>query len=155
MTFSRHIAATFAWLAQGIAATALAQTAQTERPFAAPGQANPSSVTGVSGLGEVAFSLAIVLAVIFALAWILRRMRTFGRNPNAALDVLAEVQLGPKERAVLIRVGTTQMLVGVSSGGVTPLHILEKPVDIPSPPASTSSSERPTFASLLKRSLGR
>ena len=57
-------------------------------------------------------------------------MRGFGKPNGAALDVLADLPLGQKERAVLIRVGTTQILLGVAPGRVSTLHVLAEPVQI-------------------------
>ena len=43
-------------------------------------------------------------------------MRIVGNRVGGAIDVLADVRLGPKERAVLLKVGTTQILIGVAPG---------------------------------------
>ncbi len=127
--------------------------------FAAPDMASGAPVTGVSGLGEVTLALAVVLAAIFALAWLVRRVRGVAGSVSA-LGVLAEVRLGPKERAVLLKVGGEQLLIGVAPGRVNTLHVLAQPVEInPSaPPApggpSGSADARPSFRALLAKSLG-
>ena len=120
--------------------------------FAAPGLAAPPS-PGLGGLGEVTLALALVLAAIFALAWVVRRIRGASARPGT-LDVLAEVRLGAKERAVLIKVGTQQVLVGVAPGQVSALHVLAEPIEV-ARAERAGAAERPTFASLLKRSLGK
>jgi flagellar protein FliO/FliZ len=124
------------------------------RPFAAPEVADSPAPSGVTGLGQVTLSLAIVLGAIFAVAWLARRMRSLGRGPGAVMDVIAEIQLGPKERAVLLRVGTKQILVGVATGAVTALHVLDTPVEIPAP-SSPMGLDKPNFRTLLMRSLGK
>jgi flagellar protein FliO/FliZ len=65
--------------------------------------------------------------------------------------VLAEVRLGPKERAVLLKVGATQLLVGVGPGRVNVLHVLAEPITASTP----ANEERPNFRTLLLRSLGK
>ncbi len=122
--------------------------------FAAPTTAAGAPVIGVSGLLSVTLALLGVLAVIFALAWLARRMRTFGDRTAGALEVLANMPLGPKERAVLLRVGGAQILLGVAPGRVNTLHVLDQPADIGNP-APSAPAPKPSFAQLLKRSLGK
>ena len=74
-----------------------------------------------------------MLAAIFLVAWLLRRMRIVGNRVGGAIDVLANVQLGQKERAVLLKVGTDQILVGVAPGQVSTLHVLTEPLEITKP----------------------
>ena len=137
-----------------VSAHALAATA-TARPFAAPEVSGAPHPGAVEGLTHVALALGLVLAAIFALAWIVRRTRGMAGRAAAALDVLAEVRLGPKERAVLLKVGNTQLLIGVAPGSVSTLHVLEEPVDTAGAVTPGGTPERPSFRALLARSLGK
>jgi flagellar protein FliO/FliZ len=121
--------------------------------FAAPHVANTVAPVGAGGLASVTFALLAVLAAIFAVAWLARRVRGFGSRVGNAIDILADVPLGPKERAVLLKVGTEQVLVGVAPGRVTPLHILRDPIEVPK--ATTAIAPAASFSALLKRSLGK
>ena len=134
--------------------------------FAAPHAASPivaaaPGVGAAGGVASVTLALLVVLAAIFAFAWIARRVRGFGNRSGNALDVIAEMPLGPKERAVLLRVGVEQILIGVAPGRVSTLHVLREPVELtksatPSGPSAPSTTpERPSFRALLKRSLGK
>jgi flagellar protein FliO/FliZ len=121
-------------------------------PFAAA--ARTAAPIGAGGLASVTFALLVVLAAIFAVAWVARRVRGIGNRVGNAIDVLADVPLGPKERAVLLKVGAEQVLIGVAPGRVSALHVLREPVEATkaatvAPPAATS------FGALLKRSLGK
>jgi len=138
-------------------ACVVAFAAEETRPFAAPSAVPSAAPPGVGSLGQVTLALALVLAVIFAAAWGVRRMRGFGRAASGTLDVLADLPLGQKERAVLIRVGTKQILLGVAPGRVSTLHVLTEPVEMAAPPIAPSggSPEKPTFKSLLMKSLGK
>jgi flagellar protein FliO/FliZ len=102
----------------------------------------------------VAFALIVVLAAIFVVAWVVRRMRLAGNRAGGAIDVLADVPLGQKERAVLLKVGATQILLGVAPGRVNTLHVLTEPLELtkPAPPAGGSDN---TFRMILMRSLGK
>jgi flagellar protein FliO/FliZ len=129
-------------------------TATVSRPFAAPEAAVAHPAAGIGGLGEVTLALGLVLAAIFALAWLVRYLRGTSARTAAALDVLAEVRLGPKERAVLLKVGTVQLLIGVAPGRVNALHVLSEPVQT-APGGEPAELARPSFRALLMKSLGR
>jgi flagellar protein FliO/FliZ len=102
----------------------------------------------------VTLALLIVLVAVFAVAWLVRRMRGFGNRVGGAIDVLADIPLGQKERAVLLKVGQKQILVGVAPGRVNMLHVLEEPLDLTRPPTGPGDS-RPSFKALMLRSLGK
>jgi flagellar protein FliO/FliZ len=135
-------------------------------PFAAPRAADPVSATPAGGLVQVTLSLLLVLGAVFAAAWAVRRVRGLGRMAPDAIQVLANVGLGQKERAVLVQVGNQQLLLGVASGSVTTLHVLAEPIAVtpatpflkksdPSNPASaTPVPPHLQFKEILKRSLG-
>jgi flagellar protein FliO/FliZ len=144
----------------GLLWSPLAMAQEATRPFAAPATVNSAAPSGIASLGQVTLALALVLALIFVAAWAMRRMRGFGKTGTGALDIIADLPLGQKERAVLIRVGTQQVLLGVAPGRVSTLHVLSEPVNIAPPVGSAAESvvggaERPTFKSLLLKSLGK
>jgi flagellar protein FliO/FliZ len=122
--------------------------------FAAPQTTGSPHPVGVGGLGEVAVALVVVLAAIFVVAWIVRRMRIAGNKVGSAIDVLADVHLGQKERAVLLKVGQTQILIGVAPGRVNTLHVLAEPLDLAKPSTGTLDDSK-SFRALLLRSLGK
>jgi flagellar protein FliO/FliZ len=122
--------------------------------FAAPHAASPAAPVGAGGLASVTFALLLVLAAIFAVAWVARRVRGIGNRVGNAIDVLADVPLGPKERAVLLKVGTEQVLIGVAPGRVSALHVLREPVEVTKAAAATAPAAA-SFSALLKRSLGK
>jgi flagellar protein FliO/FliZ len=123
--------------------------------FAAPQAAPVAHPGGISGLGEVTLALLLVLGAIFALAWVLRRVRGMGSRVGDALDVIATVPLGQKERAVLLRVGATQILLGVAPGRVNALYVLPEPLALERTPGAPVSATAPSFRALLMKSLGK
>ena len=122
--------------------------------FAAP--AASQAHTSGGSLFEVTLALLAIVALIAGLAWVLKRMRGFGTAGHDRIQVLSERALGPKERCVLVRVGGTDILVGVATGSVNTLHVFP-----PGAIAETSESATPakpgmpTFKDLLMRSLGK
>jgi flagellar protein FliO/FliZ len=121
--------------------------------FAAPEAVSSDPVAGVAGIGQVTLALCIVLGAIFLCAWLARRMRSIGGGRPGAVSVIADVRLGPKERAVLLQVGATQVLVGVAPGQVNPLHVLSEPLAASA--ATPATLDGASFKSLLRRSLGK
>ena len=71
--------------------------------------------SGAGSLAQVTLSLVLVLAAVFAAAWAMRSLRGFGRSGAGAIEIVAEIALGPKERAVLMQVGKQQLLLGVTA----------------------------------------
>jgi len=118
--------------------------------FAAPQTAPATHAGGLGGLGEVTLALLLVLGAIFALAWVLKRVRGFNSRVGASLEVIANVPLGPKERAVLLKVGPTQLLLGVAPGRVATLYVLPEPLEPPRAPAAPADSGPASFRALLK-----
>lgn len=121
--------------------------------FAAPAASAAPSSGG--GLLEVTLALLVIVALIAGLAWLMKRMRGFGISGHDRIQVLSERAMGPKERCVLVRVGTTEILVGVAAGSVTTLHVFPEGAvtEAPAPPATAAGI--PTFKDMLMKSLGR
>lgn len=113
--------------------------AEAEKP-ASPAL-SPSPLSG-GVLLETVGGLLLILVLIFAIGWLLRR---FGRLPMAAkgdITILGGVSLGPRERAVLLQVGNARLLVGVAPGRVQTLHVLD--------PVDTEDERSKHFAGQLK-----
>lgn len=125
----------------------------TARPFAAPELTSAGGTVGVGNVTEVVLSLALVLAAIFAFAAIARRLRGVSRSGGVVIRVISEVQLGPKERAVLLEAGGTRLLVGVAPGRVSTLHVLPASAVIEEGAAAAAAPGAPAagFRDLLQR----
>ena len=77
---------------------------------------------------QLMLGLVVVLGAIAVGAWLLRR---FGRVSSAiggAIKIVGGVSMGPRERVVLLQVGNTQLLLGVTPGRIQSLHVLDEPV---------------------------
>ncbi len=128
--------------------------------FAAPAIAGSAGTPGIGSLTGLTLALLLVLALVFGLAWLMRRFRGFVRGDRAGIEIVADASLGSKERAVLLQVGTTQVLVGVAPGQVRALHVFETPVieraqKAPAVPGSPGAERPNGFRDILMRSLGR
>ena len=122
--------------------------------FAAPNAAAHGGAAG--GTLEVTFALLLVLGVIVLLAWLTRRMRRIGGGGHDRIQLLGDRVVGPKERLVLVRVGDTDILVGVAAGNVRPLHVFPVGANTAAPPAPEGQTPAmPDFRELLMKSLGK
>ena len=113
-----------------------------------PAHAAPASPAG--SIGGTLFALALVLGLIFGLAWLARRMPGIaGMRGNTGLRIVRSLALGTRERLVVVEVGGTQLLLGTGASGTRLLHTLETPLqdDAPTPPTP--------FAQLLAQRLGK
>lgn len=96
-------------------------------------------------------SLVIVLAVIFLLAFVVKKLRITPHSQKH-LKSIAHLSIGPKERVVVVEVNGEQLLLGVTSQNVNLLHKLEKPIEKTDTSSGMSNDNMPlTIQSLLKK----
>jgi flagellar protein FliO/FliZ len=101
-------------------------------------------------LGQLLFGLLLVIGLIFLLAWLLRRVQQLAPRGGQVIKLLASQSLGPRDRLVLVQVGNEQILLGLSAGRITPLHVLKEPVHLADAEPAT-----PEFAQRLMELLGK
>ncbi|WP_321833939.1 flagellar biosynthetic protein FliO [Pseudomonas kulmbachensis] len=101
-------------------------------------------------LTQLVLGLLLVLGLIFALAWLLRRVQQTGPRQGQVIELISSRALGARDRLVLVQVGNEQILLGLTPGRITPLHVLKEPVQVP----STAQSATPEFAKRLMEILG-
>ncbi len=104
---------------------------------------NTLEVLSSGNLLQMFASLVLVVLLILALAWFLRRLQDqVGANP-AAIKLVGGLNLGGKEKVVLIEVAGKTLLVGVAPGCVTPIDLdVEAETVVASEPAAPSTSFR-------------
>ena len=93
------------------------------------GTAVPS--VGVGAVLQTLVGLAVVVALVFACAWLARRL---GLQPSARgqlVRTVGGVSLGGKERVAVVEIGDTWLVLGTAPGSVRLLHTM---------PAATSGS---------------
>jgi flagellar protein FliO/FliZ len=92
------------------------------------GAMNPASPLSAAGLAQLSLSLIAVVGVIFAISWLLKRLRVVLPRGRGAITVIDQLQLGPRERILLISVGDAQVLIGVGQAGMVALTPLATPI---------------------------
>lgn len=123
----------------------------------APATTAAGAASTLPGFGQMALSLLVVLGLIFVLAWGLRRLQGLRVGGGAALRIHGGLQVGAKEKVLLIEAGGQHLLIGVSGGGVNTLHVFAEPPVMPA--SGDGKPELPPFAvafrEALKKSLGK
>lgn len=113
------------------------------------GISQPASPLAVSSLAQLTLSLVAIVALIFAIGWVLKRFRLAGPKGRGQIAVLDELALTPRDRIMLIRVGESQLLVGIGAGGMVNLVPLAVPLVLNGAPPE------PVFADRLREFMKR
>lgn len=102
-------------------------------PVLAETLATPATGVASGGLaaGDIASAtlrmvagLAVVLALLGATAWVSRRFRASAGARGGLVEIVSGLSLGNRERVVLLKVGSDQVLVGISPSGLRTLHVI-------------------------------
>ncbi|WP_425515867.1 flagellar biosynthetic protein FliO [Stenotrophomonas acidaminiphila] len=131
------------------AALAVAAMAQ-GHPQAAPVGQHAATAPGLFG---AVMALLAVLALIVGLGWLLKRMPGSGFRPAEGLKLVASLNVGAKERVVVVEVNGQQLLLGVTGGGISALHTLPEPLPPLAPATLPNLKHLPNFAQLLQQKL--
>jgi len=99
--------------------------------------ASPNPVTVVLGL-------VAIVAFLFALAWLVRRMNPSALMGGQSMKVLGGLSVGPREKIILVEVGSQQVLLGVAPGRVSFIK------DIPAELTASDSRQGGDFSNKLK-----
>jgi flagellar protein FliO/FliZ len=98
-----------------------------DTPLKLPAQTTHAATGATGGGGSLVrtfVGLAIVLAVIYGVYWVLRQVKS-GREERASgsgLASIATLPLGPNRSLHMVRSGREYVLVGASEHGVTPIR---------------------------------
>jgi flagellar protein FliO/FliZ len=68
--------------------------------------------------------LIVVIGAIMACGWLARRMGFAGRPQGARMRIVDSLNLGPRQRIVLVEVQDSWLVVGVTAGQMNVLHTL-------------------------------
>ena len=116
----------------------------------------PAPVEIGGGILQMLLSLGVVIGLLFASLYLLKKLSAPRGVAAGLLRVIAGVAIGTRERVVVVEVGETWLVLGVAPGGVTRLHEMPRQTapsqDAPVAPTHGFGSE---FAERLRQSMGR
>lgn len=115
------------------AGTPLAAVAQSPvaAPAATPGKpalTQAPKLSTSSQLANLIGGLLLILGLIYGLSWFVKRFSQGGFMQNSTIKMLSSMPLGTRERLLLVDVGGTQMLLGVTAAQINTLHVFSEPV---------------------------
>ena len=114
------------------------------------GMAQPASPLSVGSLTQLTLSLIAIVGLILVISWALKRLKLAGPRGSGEIAVIDELSVGPRDRIVLIRVGESQVLVGISASGLVPLTPLAVPIVL-----ENDGNRTPAFAERLREMVKR
>jgi flagellar protein FliO/FliZ len=88
------------------------------------GSGHASHVGSSGSIVRTIVGLAIVIGVIYGVAWVLKQLKKGreGKATGGGLTTVASVPLGANRSVALVRAGCELVLVGVAEQGVTPIR---------------------------------
>lgn len=98
-------------------------------PRPAPAAVQPAAQPTASAAGslmQTTFALLLVLALLAALAWFLKRYGPKAAGGGANLRMVGALNLGGRERIMVVEVGDQWIVVGASPGRVNALATMPK-----------------------------
>ena len=109
-------------------------------------ESKTSRPTAGLGLGKMALSLAIVVAVVLALGWTFKKL-TLRMPGSRHIKIISTMPLGPKERLLVIEMQGKQRVLGVTAHSINLLFELENSL----PEEKLASDFHTQLQSLLKK----
>lgn len=88
--------------------------------------ATPAAESPMTGhLLQTTLGLLFVIGLLFALVWLLKRMGLTNQQKRGGFyKVLATSALGPREKIVLVEIGDTWLVLGMTSNSINTLHTM-------------------------------
>ncbi|SOZ39910.1 flagellar biosynthetic protein FliO [Cupriavidus neocaledonicus] len=86
--------------------------------------AQAPAISGAASLAQAGLGLFAIIALILGLAWMARRAGLVRHATGGAMKVVGSTMLGARQRLVLVEVGDTWLVLGVSPGEIRPLHTM-------------------------------
>jgi len=133
------------------AATSTASAASAPSVAIATTTAASTAATGSAGsLFQVLVGLMIVLGLMAGAAWVLKRMGVAGAAGANVARVVGGVNVGNRERVLVVEVADQWIVVGVAPGRVSALSTMPRQENAPT---SEPLPEQKNFATWLKQTI--
>ncbi|WP_011301987.1 flagellar biosynthetic protein FliO [Cupriavidus necator] len=117
-------------------------------------EGNGPAISGAGSLAQAGLGLFGVIALILGLAWVARRAGLVRHGPQGMMKVIGSTMLGARQRLVLVEVGDTWLVLGVSAGEIRTLHSMPAGQATPSAPSGPGGkTSGGSFAEKLLRSM--
>lgn len=91
-------------------------------------QSDRSVINPLVTLGKLAVALTVVLLVFWLFAKVMRQFQGFHNGAPDGLRIVSALSVGQRERIVVVQVGDEQLVLGVTSSQINPLHVMDRPL---------------------------
>ena len=97
-------------------------------PGLALAASHPVDATSMSSgsLVQTSLSLLVVLLLIFAIAWLARRYLPQQSGHTSAIKIVSSLQVGHRERVILLEIGEQWVMIGVAPGQINTLTTMPR-----------------------------
>ncbi len=85
-------------------------------------------VNPASSVLQMIFALGLIIGMIFALVWAMKKMGYKGYSQSKLINVKSCLPLSSKEKLLLVNVGDEQILIGVAPGFIGHIKTIENPI---------------------------
>jgi len=85
-------------------------------------QSATSTPSGFAMILQVLVALGFVIALIFATAWIMKKVQLVKPSFGRQIKVIESLSVGRKEKLLLVELNNTNLLIGVGSQSLNVLH---------------------------------
>ncbi|MDY0977612.1 flagellar biosynthetic protein FliO [Massilia sp. CFBP9012] len=116
----------------------------------------PTSSTaspGAGGLLKTILALMLVLGLLAGLAWVMKRYGPKMSGGSANLRVVGALNLGGRERIMVVEVGDQWIVVGAAPGRVNALHTMPRQEADLTPAAAHGTIPANNFSDWLKKTI--
>ncbi|MCB1947868.1 MAG: flagellar biosynthetic protein FliO [Burkholderiales bacterium] len=111
----------------------------------------PESVIAAESITKMITGLLLVLAIILIVAWLLKRFANIPATATGHIKIVAAASIGQRERVVIVEIGETHLVLGVTPGQINTLHSMEKTSLHATGQVTEKSGEQ--FSEVLKNSI--
>lgn len=135
---------------------ALLSVSATHAQTAAVTTATTTSATTTSTAGnlmQVTLGLLVVLGLMAAAAWVLRRFNTTKGNNAAQIKIIGGVNVGNRERVMVVEIADQWIVVGVAPGRVNALATMARPEVTQETTIVTDAAPSKNFSSWLAQTI--
>ena len=125
----------------------------------APAPARPqvtmpaTSGPGAGGLLQTIFALLLVLGLLAGLAWFMKRYGPKAMGSSANLRVVGALNIGGRERIMVVEVGDQWIVVGAAPGRVNALHTMPRQEGEAEIAPAADGAPAASFADWLKKTI--
>lgn len=114
-------------------------------------QIAPIDPVSGSYLGRIIIGLALILILIFVLAWAMKKMHLAPQSGHNLIQIVSAISVGHRDRIALIQVGEEQILVGLTPGRMQKLHEMKSRVQVSEHEKTTHTQFSEKFTQLMHR----